>query len=242
MRCWISARWRSLCGSQSVSIGDDLSLDKVHRTTQQIETHTSEILRVATTNLQTCQFSAFQTGSNAPVTFQCLIMVIFRDHIGHFIYVYLDDIFISSDTLEEHELHLQIVFQILEEADFHLEQEKNLYTERLNYLGHIIDQRSIHANRDKMSWIHNCDFDTATCWLVSRLHTTPLAQELHFSIYTRYHQQFQHCGQYNDTQKQNLRHWHGELTMVPQTRKLMWQCWLNNMLNHRSMLTLLGNN
>ena len=78
--------------------------------------------------------------------------VIFRDHIGRFIYVYLDDIFIFSDTLEEHELHLRTVFQILEEADFHLEQEKcNLYAEKLDCLGHLIDRRGIHADRDKMS-------------------------------------------------------------------------------------------
>ena len=84
------------------------------------------------------------------------MMVIFRDHIGCFVYIYLDDIFIFSDTLEEYELHLQTIFQILEEADFHLEQEKcNLYTEKLDCLGHIIDQRGIHANKDKVSQIRN---------------------------------------------------------------------------------------
>ena len=78
-----------------------------------------------------------QGDCNAPATFQRLMTVIFRDHIGCFIYIYLDDIFIFSDTLEEHELHLRTVFQILEEADFHLEQEKcDLYAERLDCLGH----------------------------------------------------------------------------------------------------------
>ena len=51
-----------------------------------------------------------QGDCNTPVTFQHLMTVTFRDHIGCFIYVYLDDIFIFSDTLEEHELHLWTIF------------------------------------------------------------------------------------------------------------------------------------
>ena len=62
-----------------------------------------------------------QGDCNAPVTFQHLMTVIFRDHIVCFMYICLDDIFIFSDILEEHELHLWTIFQILEEADFHLE-------------------------------------------------------------------------------------------------------------------------
>ena len=93
-----------------------------------------------------------QGDCNAPATFQHLMTVIFGDHIGCFIYVYFDDIFIFSDMLEEHELHLWTVFQILEEADFHLEQEKcDMYTEKLSCLGHLIDQRGIHTDRDNMS-------------------------------------------------------------------------------------------
>jgi len=69
-------------------------------------------------------------------------------------YVYLDNIFVYSDTLEDHEWHLQIVFEILKKVDFFLEQEKcDLYAKKLNCLGHIIDHKGVHANRDKMSQI-----------------------------------------------------------------------------------------
>ena len=44
-----------------------------------------------------------QGDCNAPATFQRLMTVIFRDHIGHCIYIYLNDIFIYSNTLEDHE-------------------------------------------------------------------------------------------------------------------------------------------
>ena len=81
-----------------------------------------------------------QGDCNAPTTFQCLMTVIFRDHFGHCIHLYLDDIFVYSNTLEDHEQHLRIVFNKLEKADFYLEQEKcDLYAEKLNSLvgGHL---------------------------------------------------------------------------------------------------------
>ena len=97
-----------------------------------------------------------QGDCNAPATFQCLMPVIFRDHIGCCVYIYLDDIFVYSGTLEDHEQHLRIVFNELEKANFYLEQEKcNLYAEKLDCLGHVIDHKGIHADRDKMSWIHS---------------------------------------------------------------------------------------
>jgi hypothetical protein len=51
-----------------------------------------------------------QGDCNAPATFQCLMTSIFRDVIGWFMHVYLDDIFIYSNTVEEHEQHLKAVF------------------------------------------------------------------------------------------------------------------------------------
>ena len=72
-----------------------------------------------------------QGDCNTPAMFQCLMTVIFRDHIGHFIYIYLDDTFIFSNMFEEHELHLWTIVQILEEANFHLEQQKcDLYAKK----------------------------------------------------------------------------------------------------------------
>ncbi|KIK24198.1 hypothetical protein PISMIDRAFT_10348 [Pisolithus microcarpus 441] len=58
----------------------------------------------------------------------------------------------ECDTIEDHERHLKIVFEALEKADFYLEKEKcDLYAEKLNCLGHIIDAKGVHADRDKMS-------------------------------------------------------------------------------------------
>ena len=51
-----------------------------------------------------------QGDCNAPSTFQRAMYSIFRDYIGIFLHVYLDDIFVFSDTVQEHQGHLEKVF------------------------------------------------------------------------------------------------------------------------------------
>jgi len=93
-----------------------------------------------------------QGDCNAPATFQRLMTVIFRDFIGRFVHVYLDDIFVYSNSIEEHERHLGLVFDKLRKAQLYLEESKlDLYSKRMDCLGHIIDDRGIHADTDKMA-------------------------------------------------------------------------------------------
>ena len=93
-----------------------------------------------------------QGDCNAPATFQWLMTIIFRDYIGRFVHVYLDDIFVYSNSIKEHEKHLELVFDKLHQAHLYLEESKlDIYFKRMDCLGHLIDDRSIHADRDKMS-------------------------------------------------------------------------------------------
>ena len=70
-----------------------------------------------------------QGDCNAPATFQRLMTVILRDYIGRFIHVYLDDIFVYSNSIEEHKKHLELVFNKLRQAHLYLEESKlNLYS------------------------------------------------------------------------------------------------------------------
>lgn len=95
-----------------------------------------------------------QSDCNAPSTFQRLMTEIFREQIGIFVHVYLDDIFVFSNTVEEHEEHLKIIFQKLRDAQLYLKEEKcDLYSEKMDCLGHCIDDRGVHADEDKMSRI-----------------------------------------------------------------------------------------
>jgi len=93
-----------------------------------------------------------QGDCNAPATFQRLMTVIFRDFIRRFVHVYLDDIFVFSNSIEEHEKHLELVFDKLCKAQLYLEESKlDLYSKKMDCLGHIIDDRGIHVDTDKMS-------------------------------------------------------------------------------------------
>jgi hypothetical protein len=82
---------------------------------------------------------------------------IFQDVIRKFMHIYLDDIFVYSNSVEEHEHHLKLVLDRLRENSLYLKWSKcNLYAKTLDCLGHIIDDQGIHPNSDKMAWI--CDW------------------------------------------------------------------------------------
>lgn len=88
---------------------------------------------------------------NAPATFQRLMTRLFRTLLGKSVYVYLDDIFVFSNSLEEHEKALASVFDILRTNKLYLSRKKvDLYSTKMECLGHIIDDRGIHVDSDKM--------------------------------------------------------------------------------------------
>ena len=62
--------------------------------------------------------------TNAPSTFCTLMNKTFLPNLNHFVVVYLDDIVIYSNTLEENVEHLRKVFQILWENKFYVKWEK----------------------------------------------------------------------------------------------------------------------
>jgi hypothetical protein len=53
--------------------------------------------------------------TNTPATFCTLMNDIFREWLDDFVVVYIDDILVYSDSLEEHVEHLGKVFQKLRE-------------------------------------------------------------------------------------------------------------------------------
>ena len=72
-----------------------------------------------------------QGDCNAPSTFQRLMTAVFHDYIARFIHVYLDNIFIYSSSIEEHEKHLELVFNKLRKAQLYLSRDKvDLYSQR----------------------------------------------------------------------------------------------------------------
>ena len=77
-----------------------------------------------------------QGDCNAPATYQALMNHVFGEYIGDFLDVYLDDIIIYSDSLEDHIKHVCIVLAILRKHRFYLSEKKiKFLCERVKILG-----------------------------------------------------------------------------------------------------------
>ena len=80
--------------------------------------------------------------TNAPMFFQQSMEIIFGDL--DFVTVYLDDISILSNTLQQHKEHLTIVFELLKKHNIKLRIDKCLWgVKETEYLGFIVDKRGI---------------------------------------------------------------------------------------------------
>ena len=66
-------------------------------------------------------------------------------------HVYLDDIFIYSQSIQEHIEHIMKVLQRLRESQFYMSRSKlDLFSDKTDCLAHVIDDNGIHAELDKM--------------------------------------------------------------------------------------------
>jgi len=97
-----------------------------------------------------------QGDCNALSMFQRAMNHIFRDFIGIFLHVYLDDVFVYSKTVDEHQCHLKLVFDRIRQHQFYLCEDKcKLFADRIDCLGHVIDEKGLHADADKMAKIRD---------------------------------------------------------------------------------------
>ena len=110
-------------------------------------------------------FSTFQSwvmqmgDCNAPSTFQWLMTTISWEFLGRFVHVYLDDIFIYFQSIREHIQHIMKVLQWLKELQFYLSKSKlDLFPDKTDCLGHVIDDNGIHAKLEKCSESGNGEF------------------------------------------------------------------------------------
>jgi hypothetical protein len=79
---------------------------------------------------------------------------IFREWLADFVVVYIDEILIYSDSLEEHEEHLRKVFQRLRENKLYAKLEKCEFgVTEVNFLGHRIIQEGLKMDDHKVKAI-----------------------------------------------------------------------------------------
>ena len=107
-----------------------------------------------TTHLGLFEFKVLPFGlTNAPATFQRLMINIFQNQRDH-VLVYLDDILVYSKTPEEHLSHLKQVFDKLREQKFYARTAKcHFNMPKLKYLGHIVGNGQSSTDPDKMKTV-----------------------------------------------------------------------------------------
>jgi hypothetical protein len=92
-----------------------------------------------------------QGDCNAPATYQALMNHLFSAYIGRFMDIYLDDIVIYSDTLEDHVRHVKMVLDILRREKLYLSRSKlRFIVLELKLLGRIVDDEGICMDADKV--------------------------------------------------------------------------------------------
>ncbi|QRV82349.1 Transposon Ty3-G Gag-Pol polyprotein [Ceratobasidium sp. AG-Ba] len=111
-----------------------------------------------------------QGDCNACATYQTLVCHIFSAYIGVFMFVYLDDLIIFSNTIEEHVKHIRLVFDVLRKQKLFLSPNKmQFFASELAILGHIIDSKGIRMDPHKVDSIMNWKVPTSKDQIASFL-------------------------------------------------------------------------
>jgi hypothetical protein len=99
-----------------------------------------------------------QGGCNALATHQQWMTNALQEYIGKICHVYLNDIIIWSQTMEEHEQNCNTILVVLQNASIYCNQAKsNLFATELCFLRHIVLGTSIKPD--------SCKTNHITAWL-----------------------------------------------------------------------------
>ena len=91
---------------------------------------------------------------NGLATYQRLINDSFLEYLDDFVYIYVDDIIVYSNTLEEYIEYNKKVFKRLQEIGIYINIEKSLfYKQEVLYLGYIVSINGIRIDLKKIKAI-----------------------------------------------------------------------------------------
>jgi hypothetical protein len=97
-----------------------------------------------------------QGDCNVPVMYQSLMNHMFSTYIGLFMDVYLDDIMIYSDTLQDHIKHVKLIIDKLKEQSFKLNAKNmQLLMVELKVLSRVVNNQEICMDPDKVDSVLN---------------------------------------------------------------------------------------
>jgi transposase InsO family protein len=103
------------------------------------------------------EFIAMPFGlSNAPATFQTLMNSILQPFLDKFVMVYLDDILIYSETIDDHRNHVEAVLQALSDNKLIAKPSKCMFAvTELEFCGHVVGNGVLRPCRDKLAVIRD---------------------------------------------------------------------------------------
>jgi hypothetical protein len=94
--------------------------------------------------------------TNAPAYFMYLMNKVFMEYLDKFVVVFIDDILVFSRNEEEHEEHLRLVLQKLQEHQLYAKFSKcDFWLREVSFLGHIITDRGIAVDPSKLQDVLN---------------------------------------------------------------------------------------
>src|SRR5258707_311467 len=94
--------------------------------------------------------------TNAPAVFQQFINEVLGNLLDICTVGYIDDILIYSDSIDQHQDHVQEVLRRLQEAGLYMNPKKcNFHTDTVEYLGFILTPTGLHMDPAKVAVIQN---------------------------------------------------------------------------------------
>lgn len=94
--------------------------------------------------------------TNAPATFQHAMNTAFRDCLGKFVLVYLDDILVFSENEQEHLEHLRHVLDILRQQKYYAKMSKcEFMKSEVPFLGHLVSASGVRVDPRKVAAIRD---------------------------------------------------------------------------------------
>ncbi|XP_024158572.1 uncharacterized mitochondrial protein AtMg00860-like [Rosa chinensis] len=94
--------------------------------------------------------------TNAPAAFMDLMNRIFWPYLDKFVVVFIDDILVYSKTVKEHEAHLRIVLQTLQEKQLYAKKSKcEFWMSKVRFLGHVISGDGVSVDPSKVEVVLN---------------------------------------------------------------------------------------
>ena len=98
---------------------------------------------------------------NAPSTFQRVVNDVLRDHLGIFVWVYIDDILIFSKDADDHQQHLDLLHELLcRHQLFPCINKSTFFQSRVSFCGYNIDRDRVQMDAEKIKVIRGWPLPT----------------------------------------------------------------------------------